>query len=73
MKTYLKKYNRTHVYTLIIILMLFLSGISVTSSYAETEYGYQGLTGTVETTQGIKEYNNIKLVYPSEITVLHTA
>lgn len=73
MKTYLKKYNRTHIYTLVIIMMLFLSGISVTSSYAETEYGYQGLTGTVETTQGIKEYNNIKLVYPSEITVLHTA
>lgn len=40
--------------------------------YAEVEYGYQGLTGIVETDKGAKDYNNIKLIEPSDITVLKT-
>lgn len=56
----------------VLILCMLLTLIPTVPVCAETEYGYQGLQGMVETIQGVKEYNNIRLVDPSDITVLET-
>lgn len=52
--------------------LLLLTLIPLPEVHAESEYGFQGLQGTLQTGQGIKDYNNMKLVEPSDITVLHT-
>lgn len=67
----MKQYKKRIMALVLSVCMLF-SIMPAIPAYAETAYDYQGLTGTVETDKGTKEWNNIKLTEPSDITVLET-
>ena len=72
MNVYFRCNNIKKIYAIIIVILMLFSIMPTVPVYAEVEYGYQGLTGIVETDKGAKDYNNIKLIEPSDITVLKT-
>ena len=64
--------EKKRIFALLVVFFVLCSILPAQRAYGAEGYDFQGLPGTVETAQGVKDYNGLKLVEPADITVLET-
>lgn len=64
--------EKKRIFALLVVFFVLYSILPAQRAYGAESYDFQGLPGTVETAQGVKDYNGLKLVEPADITVLET-